>query len=50
MALVLSINTGTNSSDTNTAATVPEIRATPSPPNIGSLARSAEPKIISYSA
>jgi len=32
--------------DTITAATVPEISATPSPPKIGSLARSAEPKMI----
>ena len=33
-------------SDTITAATVPEISATPSPPKIGSLARSAEPKMM----
>ena len=33
-------------SETITAATVPEISATPRPPKIGSLARSAEPKMM----
>lgn len=46
IALALSIRTGTKISDTKTAATVPEIRATPSPPKIGSPASRAEPKII----
>ena len=46
IALALSISTGTKSNDTNTAATVPEIKATPNPPNTGSPASKAEPKII----
>ena len=40
------MSTGTKSNETNTAATVPEIRATPSPPKIGSLASRADPKIM----
>ena len=46
IALELSIRTGTKRSETNTAATVPEINATPSPPKTGSLASRAEPKMI----
>jgi len=46
MALVLSMSTGTKSNDTKTAATVPEMRATPRPPKIGSLASRADPKIM----
>lgn len=46
IAFELSINTGTKKSDTNTAATVPEIRATPNPPKTGSLASKADPRMI----
>ena len=46
IAFELSISTGTNKRDTNTAATVPEMSATPSPPNTGSPAKSAEPSIM----
>ena len=46
IALVPSINTGTKRSETKTAATVPEINATPNPPKTGSLASNAEPRMI----
>ena len=40
------MSTGTKSRETNTAATVPEIRATPNPPNTGSPASKADPRIM----
>jgi len=46
MALALSISTGIKKSDTSVAAIDPKMRATPKPPNIGSVARSNEPKMM----
>ena len=46
IALALSISTGMKKSDTNVAAILPKMSATPNPPKIGSVAKSNEPKMM----